>query len=208
MRTALTPSQAHAAPTPTPPGATAPGPLSPQDIREVAEAQRRGRKVLKAAGVAAFNGWACAIVAALAVPFALGSIPAALTALALGAVARNEFRGRKMLLRFDPRGPRLLGWNQIGLLAVIVLYCLWHIYDGLTGPTLADQHPDLKLVLGSLASLERNLTLGLYGSIIVVSAIAQGLTARYYFSRLTHLRGYLGQTPPWIVDLHRSVGPA
>ena len=205
MQTTFTPPPAAAVP--PPPGATAPGPLSPQDMRELTEAHGRGRKVLKAAGVAAFNGWACVIVAALAVPFALGSIPTALTGLALGAVAWNEFRGRKMLLRFDPRGPRLLGWNQIGLLAVIVLYCLWHIYDGLTGPTLADQHPDLKLVLGSVASLERNLTLGLYGSIIVVSAIAQGLTARYYFSRLAHLARYLSDTAPWIVDLQRSVRP-
>lgn len=174
-------------------------------MRELAEASRRGRKVFNAAKVAAFNGWACAILAALALPFALTSIPALVGGLGLATVAWNEFRGRKMLLRFDPRGPRLLGWNQIGLLGLIVAYCAWRIYDGLTGPSLADQHPDLKMVLGSVASLERALTLGIYGSAIVLSALAQGLTARYYFSRAPHLRRYLGETAPWIVALQRSV---
>ena len=45
--------------------------------------------------------------------------------LGLSIVAYNEFRGRKRLLNFDPSAATMLGWNQLGLLAMIVVYCLW-----------------------------------------------------------------------------------
>jgi hypothetical protein len=51
-----------------------------------------------------------------------------LTALVLGAgmavVARNEFKGRSAILRADIAGPELLWRNQVGFMALIIVYCL------------------------------------------------------------------------------------
>jgi len=96
------------------------GPLSREHHQELALANSRAKKVRRAAGVAAFNGWSIGIVAALSVPFALFSISGFLVTLGLAIIAANEFRGRRGLLRFDPAATALLGWNQIGLISLIV----------------------------------------------------------------------------------------
>jgi hypothetical protein len=123
----------------------------------------------------------------------------------LALVAWNEFRGRKLLCRFDCSGPRVLGWNQIGLMALLMGYGLWGIYTALTGPNpYADQMQamsELQMMLGPIEELHTTLTLAVYGGVIVFSIIFQGLNALYYFTRLGHLETYLDQTPSWIVDL-------
>ena len=65
--------------------------------------------MFNAAKVAAFNGWACAILAALAPPFALTSIPALVGGLGLAAVASavgQDVAGHK--------GPERLAWRRLG----------------------------------------------------------------------------------------------
>src|SRR5688500_6424014 len=98
------------------------GPLTTEHHRELAHARQRSKSIRKAARVAGCNGWATAIVAALSAPFALFSLSGALVFVAMSVVAYNEFRGRKRLLQFDQRAAAFLGWNQIGLLAIIVGY--------------------------------------------------------------------------------------
>ena len=72
----------------------------------------------------------------------------------LAIVAWNEFRGRDLLREFDPHGTRLLGWNQVGLIALVVAYSLWCIFTGLTQPNPyqvhIDQTPELAPMLGSV----------------------------------------------------------
>ncbi len=184
-------------------------PISPEQQRELAEANRRARKVRRAAKVATFNGWSIGIFAALSLPFALFSVTALVMCLALAGVAYNEFRGRKLLDRFEPCGPRALGWNQLVFMGVLIGYSLWNIYLAETGPSpYAEQlkaTPELGSMLGSIDDLYTSVTLAVYGSLIVFSVIFQGLNALYYFTCEKHLHSYLNQTPDWVVNLQRSV---
>ncbi len=191
---------------------TTDGPLSPQHRRDLAEADRRARSVRRAAKVAAFNGWSIGSFAALSLPFALFSITGVIMTGGLAAVAYNEFRGRKLLSRFDQRGPRVLGWNQLGLMGLLIGYSLWNIYLATTGPSPYNEqlgaNPELASMLGSVGDLYTSITLAVYGGVIVFSVIFQGLNALYYFTREKHLQSYLSQTPAWIVDLQRSTSAA
>ena len=188
-----------------------PGPLSPEHYRELAQAQERAKKIRKAAGVATFNGWTTAIFAVLSAPFALFSVAGFLITLGLAIVAWNEFRGRARMLKFDPAGPTLLGWNQVGFLVLIVGYCCWSIYTGLNGsgeltkqlqadPELARALNDL----GDIEGLQQMLVLSIYGTVIVLSAIFQGWNALYYFSRRKLVEAYVRETPAWVIDVQRS----
>src|SRR5262245_55714488 len=110
------------------------GPLTVEQRRQLDEARARTKSLAKAARVANLNGWTTAVIAAGSLPLSLGSVPGMLITVGLGVVAFNEFRGRKRLLQFDPWAATLLGRNQLGLLAMIVVYCLWMLWSGLTSP--------------------------------------------------------------------------
>ena len=156
----------------------------------MAEPERSARKVRNAAKVAAFNGWAFGISAAVSLLFGLSSGTALVVGAGLAIVAWNELRGRKLLLRSDPRGPRLLGWNQLGLMGLLVAYCVWSIYAGLTGtsPELDALLKQLEPMAGSIDDLKRTLTLALYGGVIIGTILFQGLNALYYFTRTKHVQ--------------------
>ena len=55
---------------------------------------------------------------------------------------------------FRSLGPALLGWNQLGLLALIVVYCSWSVHAAMASAgTLAAElkaAPELTDALGSL----------------------------------------------------------
>ena len=184
------------------------GPLSPQHQQDLLEANRRVRKILGAVKVATFNGWTTAVFAGLSLICSLFSVTALLMGIGLAVVAWNEFRGKDLLQGFDPRGVRLLGWNQVGFIGLLVAYSLWGIFTGLTGPdpyqAYIDQNPALAPMLGSIGGLHTALTLAVYGGVIVCSIVFQGLNSLYYFKRGAMLKAYLNQTPPWIVQLQRQ----
>jgi hypothetical protein len=191
------------------------GPLTPEHQHELALANGRAKKIRKAASVAAFNGWTTGIIAALSAPFAPFSIAGFLVTAGLSVIAYNEFRGRKRLLQFDTSSAALLGWNQLGLLTLIIMYCLWMLFVGFTdaGPFAAEikANPELRSALGSLKdfdSLYKRLVIAVYGTIIVLSAIVQGLNALYYFTRRKHVESYVQETPRWVLDLQRMTTTA
>jgi len=189
--------------------AVADEPISHEQLRELTEANGRARKVRRAVKVATFNGWSIGLFAVLSLPFALFSVTSLVMCLALALVAYNEFRGRKLLDRFEPHGPRALGWNQLVLMGVLIGYSVWNIYLAETSPSsYAEQiesTPELGSMLGWVDDLHKTVTLAVYGSLIVASLIFQGLNALYYFTREKHLQSFLKQTPAWVVDLQRSL---
>ena len=136
----------------------------------------------------------------------------------LSFVAWNEFRGRQRLLDFDPAGAAILGWNQLGLLAMIIVYCVWALYSGLVGSgTLEAQleaNPELGAALGSLEGMEgfgelyQTIVVALYSSVIVLSVILQGANAIYYFTRRKLVENYVRETPAWVLDLQRATRSA
>ena len=131
-----------------------------------------------------------------------------LVLLGLGAVAYHEFKGRRMLRALDVRGPRLLGFNQIGFGVVIVGYCVWNLVVELAGPgayaQTIEEHPELGEILGSTDGLYRMAVVLVYGTVIVLTIPYQALMAWYYFSRSKHLETYIRQTPGWVTDLERA----
>ena len=193
------------------PGAApaAPGPLTADQQSELADAGRRARKATGAAKVAAFNGWCTAVFAGLCAPFAAFSLTALVLGLGLGVIAYNEFRGRRLIRAFDLRGPRLLGWNQVGLMALVVLYSVAQLHAGLTGPNpyaaQLSAEPQLAEMLGPIEDLQRLLVLAVYGTVVALTILFQGANAVYYFTRAKHIRNYLAQTPGWVVELQRHV---
>jgi hypothetical protein len=190
-------------------------PLSSEHRRELSAARGRARVIRKAARVAAFNGWTTAIIAALSAPFSIFSPVGLALTVGLAVVAVNEFRGRKRLLQFDPRAAALLGWNQIGLLAMISVYCAWMWYSSINGSgAVADElksYADLDAALGSTGgfeSLYKQIVVALYGGVIALSAVFQGGTALYYFSRRRHVEEFVADTPAWVRDIQIGTLPA
>ena len=187
------------------------GSLTAEQQQALCDAHQRAGKIRAAARMAGFNGWVTGMFAVCSLPFAPFSLAGMVVAVGLIVVTYNEFRGRKMLLAFDPQGTRLLGWNQLGFLGLIAAYSVWMIVESLLGPgPLAAElkdHPELNSVLGSTEDLQRLyqwIVLGVYGGTILLSGIFQGLNAVYYFTRRQLLDAYLRETPPWILQVQRA----
>lgn len=186
-------------------------PLSVAHHQQLAVARDLARPIRKAARVAAFNGWTTAAIAGLSLPFALFDRTGAVLTLGLAIVAYNEFRGRKKLLSFEPSAATLLGWNQLGLLAMIVVYSLWSLYGSWNeaGALSAELkgYSDLNSVLGDAGSLDglfKQISIALYGGVIALSAVFQGGNAWYYFTRRRHIENFIATTPEWVRDVQRG----
>lgn len=187
-------------------------PLSAEHRRQLIAARDGAKVVRKTARVASFNGWTTAIAAALSLPFALFSPMGLAATLALALVAFNEFRGRKRLLDVDASGATLLGWNQLGLLALIVAYCLWMMRASAAEASAiaAEMNAiaDLNSALassGGFAGLMQLAVTGFYGLVIILTVLFQGGTSLYYFTRRRQIADYVAKTPEWIRDLQRTL---
>ncbi len=130
----------------------------------------------------------------------------------LSVVAFNEFRGRDRLRAYDPSAATLLGWNQLGLLAGIIAYCVWMMTTSKidTGSTLSAQlgsSRDSQALIGDLSGIGGAVeyaVVAFYGLVIALSVIFQGLNAWYYFSRRPHIEAYVRDTPAWVRDVQRT----
>ena len=186
-------------------------PLDESHHRALAAATERAEPIRRAVRVATFNAWTTGILAVLSAPFALFSLAGFLVFAALAVVAWNEFRGRRRLLEYDPAGATILGWNQLGLLAMITVYCVWALYSNLWGSGSIEAqlraNPQLGPTINSIEGFDdlyRTIVVVLYGSVIVLSAIFQGANALYYFSRRKYVEAYVHETPAWVMDLQRA----
>lgn len=178
--------------------------------QQLTEVRRRGQRIKRATSVAAFNGWSIGIFAALSAPFALFSLAGFILATGMAVVAYGEFAGRRRLLSFESEAATRLGWNQLGLLGLIVGYSLWMTAAGLTGDGLFSAEfaaqPELREVLGSAEAFDQTYRLvlvGFYAIVIALSVAFQGGNAWYYFSRRRHVEAYVDATPAWVLDVQR-----
>jgi hypothetical protein len=191
------------------------GPLTPEHFNQLTQAEARARLVHKAAGVAMFNGWTFAVFAGMTGFIALISCVVersidfkglAVTA-GLIVVAWNEFKGRRMLRQLDIRAPRLLGWNQVGVLVLVIGYCAWSIATAYLDKTSGIGQMMAEVgalgVTGGVKQMVHLAPIMFYGVVALGSVIFQGLNAQYYFSRAKILKAYLNETPAWIVEVQR-----
>lgn len=186
-------------------------PLTELHHRAIVAATERAEPIRRAARVASFNAWTSAILAALSAPFALFSVAGFLVFAVLAVVAWNEFRGRRQLLEFNPAGATTLGWNQLGLLGMIVVYCAWALYSNLWGGGSIEAqlraNPQLASTIESVQGFDamfRTIVVALYGTVIALSVLFQGANALYYFSRRKYVEAYVRETPAWVIDLKRA----
>lgn len=199
-------------PQPAPGGPAAP--MTAEHLDQLANAKLRAKKVRKAGIVAMVNGYTLAVFsggsflfAAVSAMFGELDIIGLVMGVGLALVAWNEFRGRASLLRFELRGCRMLGWNQLGLMAMVIAYAAWMLSKALWGANPYEeamaQEAALAGTFGSIGQLYKTLSLALYGGLIVGTLIFQGLNSLYYFTRRKHVEAHLRETPEWVMDLQR-----
>jgi hypothetical protein len=188
-------------------GAT--GALTREQLAAFTQARVRGRKISRAATVAAVSGWTLAFFAFITLIGGLFSFTSLLLGVGLGIVAYLELRGSKGLRRFDETAPLRLGFNQIALGAMIVVYCGWGIWLAVAGPGPYDsylaQGGDTAEMIEPTAQLHTAMTSAFYALLICVSVVAQGCAALYHFTRRRHMIAYLRETPAWVVEALRAV---
>jgi hypothetical protein len=188
--------------------------VSPENLRQLAEARQRAVKIRRAAFVATLDGWSVGLFGALTFLCGLFSwIGLLLGAIMLG-VAWVELRGVRRLRRLDSDAATTLGFNQIvlgGALLAYAIYGLWGVFHDRSAllDQLVGSAPELAAMpeMGSLQTLARVIGILIYGTLAAVAIFGQGATAWYYFSRRRHIDAYLRDTPPWIIDAHRAGMP-
>lgn len=185
------------------------GGLTTAQVEAIAHARRRGRKITRAAGVAAVSGWTMAVFAFITLLTGLFSIVSLLLGAGLGVVAYFELRGSRKLRDLDLTAPVHLGFNQIALGVLIILYCSWGVLQALVGPSPYDSYlaagGDTARMIEPIDQLNRAIMSGFYAVLLCVSVVAQGCTALYYFTRRRHMIAYLRETPDWVVEMLRVV---
>ena len=201
-------------PLPRAPRAPSAAPLTGEHLEQLARAKLRGGKVRKACSVATVNGCILVAFAGLSLLTALIGVMFGefdIIGLGMGAglalLAWNEFRGRAMLRRFELYGCHVLGWNQLSLMAMVIVYAAWMLGEALLGPGPYDEaiarESMLAGPLGSINNLYRIISVLIYGGLIAGTLIFQGLNSLYYFTRRKHVEAYLSETPEWVVQLQR-----
>jgi hypothetical protein len=178
--------------------------MTPEQRQQLHAAKADARTFSGASKVAAFNSWTLGLCGAVSIAFGLFSLTSLVMGVALAIIARNEWVGRKRLQALAVSGLELLWRNQLALLALIVAYCIWSIVRSVTVPN--PELEQLSELLGADAGdLVQSLERIVYTAVIVGTVIFQGLNARYYRVRGDRLRAYVQRTPPWILDLQRSL---
>lgn len=187
---------------PTPAGAS-PGPLSPEHLAQIDAAQRRGKKIRKAARVASFNAWTAALIGGTCLLIGVFDRTSLILGVAITVVAAIEFQGAAKFRRVDLKAPQLCGLNQLFFLAIIATYCIWNMLHPSAALTESTGSADADATLAAVAGMESSIMGIFYGLVLLGSILMQGLTAVYYFTRTRPMRVYLRETPEWVVQLQR-----
>jgi hypothetical protein len=190
-------------------------PLDDAQIAVLGHARVVRRKLRFAAFIALTNVIGLGTFAFLSLALGLFDLSLSPMGVALGALAWNEARGRRLLLDGDAQAPRRLALNQLALLGCVLLYCAYSAYMAWTGPGVLDTlllaDPTLPDVLGDaangagtnldeLSQWGRTAALVIYGAVAFGSAAVQGLTALYY-SSLKPAVAALAAVPAWAREL-------
>jgi hypothetical protein len=185
--------------------------LSPEQLRELEEARRRGAALRRAVNIARLNGWSIAIFAGLTLLGAFLSWWGLILGVGMAVVAYIEFKGAARIRRLDPSAARMLALNQLFLGALLLSYAVYSLWNAVHGngeiAKELSQYPELQSMGGDFASLERLMGYLIYGTLAAVAVFVQGGTALYYRSRRRHIEAYVQQTPAWIQQALRAGMP-
>lgn len=184
------------------------GPLTDKDHEALAEAGKLVRQLNGVQSMAGFNIVSYMICLMLSVLIALFSPGSWIVVGLLAVLIIIETQGKNMFARLDPKGGKLLIWNQLLILTIITLYCAYQILNVYQNPNQFDesirQYPELKGYLQGASEMMLPITIGFYGAVFLLSLLFQGMVARYYHKRMKMLSTYLADTPKWIVQMQKS----
>ncbi len=77
----------------------------------------------------------------------------------------------------------------------------------LDAPNPLDDYPELRQLGPSfdlISDFYVEISLAVYGIVLVVSVLYQGGNALYYFTRRRLVIAYVNETEPWVIKLQRS----
>jgi hypothetical protein len=186
-------------------------PSLPQDVQQqLMIAKVAAKKIRRVAAVATGDAWTVAIFAGLSFICGLsGGISGLAIGLAMGVVAYVEFTGASRVRRLEPAAARTLGYNQLALAGVLIIYALWSLFSGssaMMNEIKAQLGSDAPGMEKSFEDLYKTICAIMYGSLIVVAIGAQGGMALYYFRREKLIHEYIETTPQWIIEMQRAGG--
>jgi len=194
-----------------------PSPLDEAQLAVLGQARAARGKLRFASFLALSNVIGLGTFAFLSLALGLFDLSLSPMAIALGVLAWNEARGRRLLLDGNTQGPRRLMFNQVALFVCVLAHCIYSAVVAWTGPSLLDSmslvDPSLPEMLGDAASgagtsldelsqWGRTAAVVVYGGVVIVSAAVQGLTA-FYYSSLGPAVAALAATPAWAKELSR-----
>ncbi len=179
--------------------------LTAEQIYAIEAARGRMKKIRRAVAVARFDAYSLAFFAVVTLLFGYSSPSAIFVGLGLGAVAFVELRATPMLLQLEPRAAVILGWNQVALMAVLILYSLWNLLVPPVAPPMdADTKEALKSVGMDITDMVSQANHLFYTVLIALSVAFQGYSAIFHFRRKKLIEEYLIETPDWISHMQRT----
>ncbi len=188
--------------------AVANSPLSPEQLWQITEARKSSRKIRRAVNIARFDGWTLALAAGLTFVLSIGDLSGMAIGALLGVIAGVELYNANRLRALNPRAARILGFNQLALALLLILYSSWQIYAQLTGKgeveQLGQSDPLVAQSLQGINQIVTTIVLGIYSGLIAVAIFAQGSLALYYFTRIKHIRKHVSRTAPWIIAMQKA----
>jgi hypothetical protein len=185
--------------------------LTPEQMRQLAVARAGGSTIRWCRGMALFDAYTIALFALISILSGYNSLPGLFIGFGLGIVAWVEFRAVAALGQLKPEAVRHLGYNQLALAAVLIVYAVWNLaLPGQNGIAAAinaagadpQTQQQLRQMLGGDAGDFFNWLI--YGSLIAIAVFVQGGTALYYLSREKRVRAYVEQTPDWIQQMQKA----
>jgi len=187
-------------------------PIGEREWGLVREAVVRRRKVKRAAWTAWSSAIVTLVIGLAALPFVVvsPSFSGLVVVAGILVVGVREWKGYGKMRRAEAGAASYLGWNQVALVGVITFYCLFQMASFSTEEVKsAALSPEVRAQLatmpGMAADIDRMIetwapyaVYGFYSLVILVSALAQGMTAVYYFSRRKCVETFNRQTPEWV----------
>ncbi|MFA6132657.1 MAG: hypothetical protein WC869_01420 [Phycisphaerae bacterium] len=198
--------QTASQPTPPPlPGDTGQSPLSEShfsQIRQALAARQGARKTYRVAHSSAVITLVIGVLAVVSsvASWSLFNLTVSLAVCAVGAV---EYHGAKRVRRSDALATRLLGFNQLAFLAVIIVYCIVQMFskDMQLSPEFRDALAQLPGKDRGINDMVGKLAFVVYGLVIVLSIGFQGGMSLYYFTRGKSIAAANQTTAAWISRL-------
>jgi len=194
-------------------------PIGEREWGLVREAVVLRRKVKRAAGTARGSAIVTLVIGLLALPFVVvsPSFSGLVVVAGILVVGVREWKGYGKMRRAEAGAASYLGWNQVALVGVITFYCLFQmasfspeeVKSAALSPEVRSQ---LAAMPGMAADIDRMIerwapyaVYGFYSLVMLVSVLAQGMTAVYYFSRRKYVETFNRQTPEWVRQVFREV---